>query len=154
MSDESIKAKLESLYGKVGNWPVMVHNNMITIHALQESAEDEDPLFAVVMHNPFNLRQYQVLAVLPTLDMEIAVTNSVRESVDEIVRDGVDDPNISHGIQHLMLSRLSEACAKDRDFAHKMIDVAWDESDLESAGRLYQEHYGLLSGGDFNRPLY
>lgn len=142
------------LFEKIDSWPAVIENSMITLHTLKGSDEDTDPIYAVVSHNPFDIRQYQVLAIIPALEMEIAVTNEVKSVLDRIVEEAVEDEDLSHLLDHMKVNRLTIAAKNDREFAHKAVDARFDNNDLEAAGKLYQEHYGLTSGGDFNRPLY
>lgn len=144
----------EDLYARVAGWPKIISASMVTIHTLMESEDDLDPMHAVVVHNPFNLRQYQVLAVLPTLDIQVALTSRVEPIVDGMIHEATSDPDLDHMRTNAMIHRVKAAIESDREFAHLIVDAGFDELSPEETGKLYQEHYGLTNGGDFNRPLY
>lgn len=153
MNDEP-QSEVDRLFEKVYAWPAIIDHSMISVQALKSDPDDEDPMYAVVSHNPFNLRQYQVLAVLPSLDMQISITAKLEANVETFASRVLGDEDLAPIIEHMKVGRLKHAAHTDKEFAHKAVDARFDDLDLEAAGRLYQAHYGLTNGGDFNRPLY
>ena len=148
------QSETDQLFEKVGAWPMIIGHSMISIQVLKSDPDDDDPMYAVVSHNPFNLRQYQVLAVLPSLDMQIDITSKMEDHVKAFTDRALGDEDLAHAIDHMKVGRLRHAASTDQEFAHKAVDAAFNDLDLEAAGHLYQAHYGLTNGGDFNRPLY
>lgn len=143
---------LNEVRERVGIWPSILQTSMTSIHPLEGT--DGDTTYAVVVHNPFDLSQYQVLAILPGIGANIAITETVRESMYEILRDVTTDEDLQEVLAHLRANRLRDSMENDHEFAHKMVDAKFSGMDMDDIAEMYQEHYGLTGGGDFNRPLY
>lgn len=143
---------LQRILTRVSSWPSILRSSMVTIHSME--GPGGDPMYAVAVHNPFDLRQYQVLALLPGLELDMAVTKVVGESLDQIEHDVDDAVDFQETLEAMKRNRLYEASENDPDFAHRVVDAKFQGMELDEVGALYQEHYGLRGGGDFNRPLY
>lgn len=142
---------------KVNRWSAILRASVISVHpiSVRDQASMLSTTHAVLVHNPFNVRQYQVLALLPPLDIEIAVAQGLKPFADDMADRVADDERFQDFLEDIMSRRLEMAADIDREFAHKLVDLSFESlSDLRAAGDLYQRHYGLQGGGDFNRPLY
>lgn len=120
------------------------------------SSEDESDIEAhVVVHNPFDVRQFYTLCILPSLDMQLHEMMHVQPSVHEAMEKLSEDDGPGEMAEDLRLKRIMFATVHDAEFASKMFPNGTVEGSpsREEAFRLYLEHYNLTEGGDFNAPL-
>lgn len=139
---------------RVAGWPEILQTSLLTLRPIETT--DGDTAHAVVVHNPFDVTQYQVLALIPGMEMTIGLTTMTRDSIERVQQDVQGDDSLRDHLETLKRERLALAMRRDPKFAHLLVDACFsdDDPDTDELGRMYQAHYGLTGGGDFNRPLY
>jgi hypothetical protein len=130
--------------------PILLDYNMVTVQVVTEGPF-ERPTAALVVHNPFDVMQYRIIAFLPDFDSEAAHL-STSDQIAENMRDVLAEDE--HGLRTEALEKVANkrimlAVARDHDFADKINEA----HTFEDAKSIYMTHYGLENGGDFNRPL-
>lgn len=147
--DDPLRPTIERAKTQANGLRKALEYNLITV---QMVVDDHDAVkVAVVAHNPCNLKQYQVIAFLPTLDDMLESLEMNEYAGGEIAKledDGMP-PELEEAITDLCVKRFALASSQD---AEAFIRLNRAPS-LEAARNIYQEMYSLTEGGDFNHPL-
>lgn len=149
MPEGHIKETVERAKGQMEVLQASLEYNVLTVQLMV--GNDDRVQVAVVAHNPCNLRQYQVVAFLPTLDdnLEMLSTNEKMKNVIGTLEDDVDGNPMTENIVELCMKRFMHASTTDPEFLLRFHNT----NNFQEARELYQEYYELTEGGDFNHPL-
>lgn len=146
--DDQLRLAMMRTKDQIANLQTSLEYNFMTVQLIV--GEDGSMNVALVAHNPCDLKQFQVVAFLPTLDNSLDTLKANEYAGKEVAKLEEDMPEeIASMIMDLCIKRFARAGSHNPEAFIRLSRAP----DFETARAVYQEIHGLTEGGDFNHPL-
>lgn len=146
--DDQIRQAITRAKTQIENLQTSLEYNFMTVQLIVDPEGSIN--VALVAHNPCDLKQFQVVAFLPTLDNSLDTLKANEYAGKEVAKLEEDMPEgIASAIMDLCIKRFARAGSQNPEAFIRLSRAP----DFETARAVYQEMHGLTEGGDFNHPL-
>lgn len=146
--DDQLRQAIMRAKTQIENLQTSLEYNFMTVQLIVDPEGSIN--VALVAHNPCDLKQFQVVAFLPTLDNSLDTLKANEYAGKEVAKLEENMPEaVANAIMDLCIKRFAHAGSHNPEAFIRLSRAP----DFETARAVYQEIHGLTEGGDFNHPL-